>query len=347
MQSCIQNSSNKWELIQSKNLDGFNLGFSQLIIINDKEAILFGENDTEESFKQMQVDSSFFLNSNLHIFKTYDNGLTWRKMDFEKGGAWSVCRNGSVIYAATTFKGKKFSKEESILYKSIDNGETWKKVNNYWGSLKILGLDNFENGVVCGIKTDSNDKYGHVYQLQSGKIVKRLDRINHLHNFKFFESEIAYFEQSENENRPYFHDLFCTYNIKTGILKQTILPQNFESFFCYKSEKDYWIVGKVDDKVKIYKQNESLKFELVTTIDLKIYCFPEYIYVYKNKIIVIIGVRKSFYTVSRLFYSNDFGNSWNEEILPKPSHFSPFDFTNKGETIIGMGYSGNGNLQIY
>jgi len=338
------NLESNWDIWETETLKHYQLGFQNIIVLNNKLALLFGDEDTPENSKKMSEKQNHYFTGFAVIYKTNDGGKTWEKQSFEKGGFIEICKSGNTLYATKVVNHGRFAKKTSILYRSIDQGQTWEAINEFIGQAVFLALDENANGYIGGLKADSNQRNAGVYEIVNGQMQEQTDKISYPAHWKAEAKEILYLKSSEIKGKV--KNLLCVFDTQKKDLSKYELPEGVDGYFADKHEKEYWVIGRKNEQCCIYRKTETGNFELVHCFNSNERIFPESIKVFGTEIIAVIGTRKSAWTESTTYFSSDFGKSWHEEKLPKPQYLAPFDFIQTERGIFGMAYSGNGTVQV-
>lgn len=350
-EACEQktNSESKWQIWETETLKHYQLSFDEIIVLNPKEALLFGEEDTRENRQLMREQQNLSHTGFAVVYKTKDGGKTWQKKTFEKGGFWHTCQSGNTIYATKVVNNGRLAEQTSILYRSTDKGETWEVINEFVGGVAFLALDEQATGYIGGVKADSSKHsraYSYdVFEIENGQLKEQEDKISYPATWNPESKEILFLKQTDPKAKK--STLFCAFETKAKVLAEYKLPEGVNGYFAEKHGNEYWIIGRKDEQCCIYKMSKAGNFEFVHCFSSNgERIFPESLKVYGDQIVAIIGTRKSGWTENTTYFSSDGGKTWHEEKLPKPQYFNPVDFIQTKEGIFGMAYSGSGMVQV-
>jgi len=342
--NCNQSNNSNWEIIETEFLKHYQLSFDDIIILNSKEALLFGSEDTRENRQRMKEKQNLYHTGFAVIYKTKDGGKSWQKKAFNKGGFWHTCRSGNTLFATKTVNNGRLAEMTSVLYCSIDKGETWKKINEFIGQAAFIALDENINGYIGGLKSNKHQRNVGVYRIDKGEIKEQTNQIIYPAKWCAESNEILYFNQRS----------LCVFETNSAQLNEYRLPVGFDGYFAERYEDEFWVIGREDEQCCIYKVSEIGRFE-------KVYCFssnevrifPKELKVFGSEIVAVIGARKSASVDITTFFSSDSGKSWQEENLLISRYLNPVDFiltnnnnNNNNNRIFGMGYSGAGRIQV-
>lgn len=343
--SCKQpiNSESSWRVLESETLQHNQLGFDDIIILNSKQILLFGDEDTDENFQKMQAQKNIYLTKFAVIYKTQNGGKTWEKKTFEKGGFWHTSHIGNTIYATKVVNNGRLAELSSILYRSTDNGDNWEKVNEFIGQAVIIMLNEQTDGYIAGLKADSSQRNPAVYEIENGQIKKQVKELSHPATWKHESNEILFMKQSHSSN---IKDLFCVFDTELKKLKEYRLPEGLNGYYADKSENKYWVIGGNGNQCYLYVKDKDFDFKCVQQFNVNGEVFPKCLKVFGNRIVVVIGKVTGAGTVNATFFSSDGGSTWIEEKLLKPQYLNPVDFINTEQGIFGIGFSGSGRVQV-
>jgi hypothetical protein len=341
--SCSEKNMNtKWLHFKAHGILESDMGFNQMLVINDSIALLFGEEQTDENFKRMQQQQNLYRTEYAIICRTTNGGKSWIKRTLDKGGFWRISFDGEVLFASKSKNNGRLKPRSSVIYRSDDLGDSWEEVKEVFGDITFLKLDKHMNGIVAGIKDNKEDKIGNIVELREGKVFRKIERIKGVHNSVFHDGLFAILQQSEESS---FYDRLSFYNLVEDSLATEKLPDGFSGEFVAACEENYWILGKKNNQICIYKRDSSGQYTLVSFFQKDENIFPKGIKVCGTKLIVVVGHVKGIWTENEILSSYDGGESWKSEALQKPQYFDPFDFKCSHHEIIGLAYSGSGTIQ--
>jgi tricorn protease-like protein len=124
---------------------------------------------------------------------------------------------------------------------------------------------------------------------------------------------------------------------KTETLPLGFYPEKLE----VGSTDDFWLVGKQNNKMTLYKRNIKEEYIKVKEFDDD-RLFYSYVNVYKDQITLIAGRIVSLIVVYKFFISTDFGKTWSAEEPPGAVYMKPVASFQDKLWI----YSGAGEIQI-
>lgn len=326
----------KWKSIKGTGLKEVNEHFNKMLFTTDETGFLFGNNCTDDIILNNRFDEF-----NAVGYKTKDGGLNWSEKQICKGNIEDACSIHDTVYALSTRPSKDYvgKTDTSHIFVSYDKGESWIKkfTLTYPNVIYEIKFMNSNIGIaITGNKEAKNQNVTVLITYDGGAKWDKFVELPNLISPLLYNDSLWYLSEDQGRyslTKENIHDK--KFNIET--LPIGFKPEKLE----FGSEGDFWLVGKQDDKLVLYRRDEKGNYFNVKEFDDK-HFFYSYVNVYKNHVTLIAGKIVSSIVVYKVFLSYDYGKTWSEEEPPISTYVKPVAFFQDKLWI----YSGAGRIQL-
>lgn len=350
MFNCSHTNSQKWHIESGKGLLTKDQSFNTIQILSDKELILFGTEETPETFKRAQETGNFMNTSMAIICRSEDGGMSWTKQTFETGGYWQVCKTGNKIFASKIKNNGPLMPSSSVIYLSTNRGLSWKIVKEVPYIIISMNLNESGKGILYGRPGESR-KYDNKFFQATDSLnnITEIKTVCPLREFYIYENFIIGYSTNNDTNENNLNDHLSIFDYKSNKCVNELIDKKFDGALIYQSENTCWLVGNTGENISLYVRKKANSYQCVSTIESKGYVyFAKHFYAHNDYLILVIGSRVSNSIKNLVFYSKDGGKQWHEERLVKEDYIDPiaFCFDSIKKTIRSVAYSGSGKIQI-
>lgn len=275
------------------------------------------------------------------VYKTIDGGKTWQKNQLGIGELVCIAETTNILYICQDVT-KNFSLEtdKSIILVSKDFGESWEKISEVDVNPTRLFFVDPSKGFLVGKKIPPSEEKGEfVFESHDGGLtwneVKEISYVTK-NRISIWKENLIYLAgpiTTRNE--------LIELNTQTWLSKSYKLPLGFDGQFIATGKKGLCLLGQLNNFPTLLTLNSSFQIESKKVFEHS-EAFPSNLKCAKDNILVTLGVKSGYFVEYSLYFSSNFGASWEDHIqLPKMSQSNPQSLSSDGTLWV---FTGNGNL---